>query len=238
MTEFLTQEGFQVSVFPDGDRLLSAVLESPPDLVILDILMPGTDGLSICSLLRKKLPQLPIILISVKDSPLDRVAGLTLGSDDYLSKPFLPLELVARVRALLRRAAISGTPEPDVLDYGRLLIDVSSHKVVLDDRLVELTASEFKLLVTLARYPGRVYTRMELVERVLGVDFEGYERTIDSHVKNLRSKLKDDPKGPKWLFTVHGVGYRFEVPEDAIAKTDADDGDGGTSGGGGDGASE
>jgi DNA-binding response OmpR family regulator len=234
---YLTKECFECTIVNDGEEALRAVSSFSPDLILLDLMLPGMDGYEVCREVRHK-SNVPIIMLSAKGEVFDKVLGLELGADDYLVKPFSPRELVARVRALLRRAAISGTPEPDVLDYGRLLIDVSSHKVVLDDRLVELTASEFKLLVTLARYPGRVYTRMELVERVLGVDFEGYERTIDSHVKNLRSKLKDDPKGPKWLFTVHGVGYRFEVPEDAIAKTEADDGDGGTSGGGGDGASE
>lgn len=120
---------------------------------------------------------------------------------------------MARVRALLRRARVEAEPQIEVLDFGDLVIDISGHKVMVEGKEVDLTASEFKLLTTLARYPGRVYTRMELVEKVLGYDFEGYERTIDSHVKNLRAKLGDDPRNPKWLYTVHGVGYRFEAPE-------------------------
>ena len=125
------------------------------------------------------------------------------------------------MRALLRRAHTEAEPTLEVLDFGDLVIDISGHKVLVEGKEVDLTASEFKLLTTLARYPGRVYTRMELVEKVLGYDFEGYERTIDSHVKNLRAKLGDDPRNPRWLYTVHGVGYRFEAPEkaaDASAK--------------------
>ena len=117
------------------------------------------------------------------------------------------------MRALLRRAHTESEPQLEVLDFGDLVIDISGHKVTIDEKEVDLTASEFKLLTTLARFPGRVYTRMELVEKVLGYDFEGYERTIDSHVKNLRAKLGDDPRKPKWLYTVHGVGYRFEAPD-------------------------
>lgn len=149
----------------------------------------------------------------------DRIIGLELGADDYLIKPFSPRELVARVRALFRRAHQADEPAVEVLDFGDLVIDISGHKILVEDKEVDLTASEFKLLTTLARHPGRVYNRMELVEKVLGYDFEGYERTIDSHVKNLRAKLGDDPKKPKWLYTVHGVGYRFEAP----AKTDKSD---------------
>ncbi|MBS6940093.1 MAG: response regulator transcription factor, partial [Slackia piriformis] len=125
---------------------------------------------------------------------------------------FSPRELVARVRALLRRVHADSEPQREVLEFGELTIDVSGHKVLVNDEEVDLTASEFKLLTTLSRYPGRVYSRMELVEKVLGYDFEGYERTIDSHVKNLRAKIGDNPRSPKWLHTVHGVGYRFEDP--------------------------
>jgi DNA-binding response OmpR family regulator len=157
----------------------------------------------------------PIIMLTAKGEEEDRIAGLELGADDYLVKPFSPRELVARVRALLRRAHVDSEPQRDRLVFGDLEVDVSGHKAFLRGEELELTASEFKLLTTLARYPGRVYSRMELVEKVLGYDFEGYERTIDSHVKNLRAKLEDDPREPTFIYTVHGVGYRFEAPKSA-----------------------
>ena len=175
-------------------------------------MLPKVDGLSVCQRIRET-SSVPIIMLTAKGEVDDRIIGLQLGADDYLVKPFSPRELVARVGALLRRARQDSEPQLEVLDFGELVIDVSGHKVSVNKHEVELTASEFKLLTTLARYPGRVYTRMELVEKVLGYDFEGYERTIDSHVKNLRAKLGDDPRNPKWLYTVHGVGYRFEAPK-------------------------
>ena len=158
-------------------------------------------------------------MLTAKGEVEDRIIGLELGADDYLVKPFSPRELVARVRALFRRAHKESEPQPEVLEYGALTIDISGHKILIRGQEVDLTASEFKLLTTLARYPGRVYSRMELVEKVLGYDFEGYERTIDSHVKNLRAKLGDDPRNPHWLFTVHGVGYRFEAAPNAYSDT-------------------
>ena len=154
----------------------------------------------------------PIIMLTAKGEVEDRIIGLELGADDYLVKPFSPRELVARARALLRRVHADSEPQREVLEFGELTIDVSGHKVMVSGKEIDLTASEFKLLTTLSRYPGRVYSRMELVEKVLGYDFEGYERTIDSHVKNLRAKIGDNPRNPKWLHTVHGVGYRFEDP--------------------------
>ena len=154
----------------------------------------------------------PIIMLTAKGEVEDRIIGLELGADDYLIKPFSPRELVARVRALLRRVHSESEPQREVLEFGELTIDISGHKILVSGEEVDLTASEFKLLTTLCRYPGRVYSRMELVEKVLGYDFEGYERTIDSHVKNLRAKIGDNPRNPKWLHTVHGVGYRFEDP--------------------------
>ena len=151
-------------------------------------------------------------MLTAKGEVEDRIIGLELGADDYLVKPFSPRELVARSRALLRRVHADSEPQREVLEFGELTIDVSGHKVLVSGEEIDLTASEFKLLTTLSRYPGRVYSRMELVEKVLGYDFEGYERTIDSHVKNLRAKIGDNPRNPKWLHTVHGVGYRFEDP--------------------------
>ena len=183
------------------------------DLVILDLMLPRLPGEKVCRIIRDT-SDVPIIMLTAKGEVEDRIVGLELGADDYLIKPFSPRELVARVRALLRRAHIDSEPQREVLDFGGLTIDLNGHKVLVNDEEVDLTASEFKLLTTLSRYPGRVYSRMELVEKVLGYDFEGYERTIDSHVKNLRAKIGDDPRNPRWIYTVHGVGYRFEVPRD------------------------
>ena len=172
---------------------------------------PACRASSVCRAIRDN-SDVPIIMLTAKGEVEDRIIGLELGADDYLVKPFSPRELVARVRALLRRVHADSEPQREVLEFSELTIDVSAHKVLVKGEEVDLTASEFKLLTTLSRYPGRVYSRMELVEKVLGYDFEGYERTIDSHVKNLRAKIGDNPRNPKWLHTVHGVGYRFEDP--------------------------
>ena len=215
---YLTKEGYQVTVANDGEEGLEKFNAVKPDMVLLDVMMPRMDGLEVCRRIRKA-GNTPVMMLTAKGEIEDRIIGLELGADDYLIKPFSPRELVARVRALFRRAHQADEPAVEVLDFGDLVIDISGHKILVEDKEVDLTASEFKLLTTLARHPGRVYNRMELVEKVLGYDFEGYERTIDSHVKNLRAKLGDDPKKPKWLYTVHGVGYRFEAP----AKTDKSD---------------
>lgn len=208
----LEQDGYLTDSAMDGEEALAKFFAGEYDLILLDVMLPGLDGIEVCQRIRER-SNVPIIMLTAKGEVDDRIIGLQLGADDYLVKPFSPRELVARVGALLRRARQDSEPQLEVLDFGELVIDVSGHKVSVNKHEVELTASEFKLLTTLARYPGRVYTRMELVEKVLGYDFEGYERTIDSHVKNLRAKLGDDPRNPKWLYTVHGVGYRFEAPK-------------------------
>ena len=215
---YLVKEGFDVRIAGDGGKAIEEFQKQEPDLILLDIMLPVMDGWAVCAKIRET-SKVPIIMLTAKGEIEDRIIGLELGADDYLIKPFSPRELVARVRALFRRAHQADEPAVEVLDFGDLVIDISGHKILVEGKEVDLTASEFKLLTTLARHPGRVYNRMELVEKVLGYDFEGYERTIDSHVKNLRAKLGDDPKKPKWLYTVHGVGYRFEAP----AKTDKSD---------------
>ncbi len=209
VTAYLEREGYWVTAVADGEAALTAFEKSHYDLVILDLMLPKVSGEAVCRDIRDT-SDVPIIMLTAKGEEEDRIAGLGLGADDYLVKPFSPRELVARVRALLRRARAGEEPQRDRLVFGELDIDTAGHKVFVAGEEIDLTASEFKLLVTLARYPGRVYTRMELVEKVLGYDFEGYERTIDSHVKNLRSKLDDDPRDPTFIRTVHGVGYRFE----------------------------
>lgn len=210
---YLERAGYWVTPAADGQEAVDAFSLHQFDLVILDLMLPRLPGEKVCRIIRDT-SDVPIIMLTAKGEVEDRIVGLELGADDYLIKPFSPRELVARVRALLRRAHISCEPQREVLDFGGLTIDLNGHKVLVNDEEVDLTASEFKLLTTLSRYPGRVYSRMELVEKVLGYDFEGYERTIDSHVKNLRAKIGDDPRNPRWIYTVHGVGYRFEVPRD------------------------
>lgn len=210
---YLERAGYWVTPAADGQEAVDAFSQHQFDLVILDLMLPKLPGEKVCRIIRDS-SDIPIIMLTAKGEVEDRIVGLELGADDYLVKPFSPRELVARVRALLRRAHIDSEPQREVLDFGGLTIDLNGHKVLVNDEEVDLTASEFKLLTTLSRYPGRVYSRMELVEKVLGYDFEGYERTIDSHVKNLRAKIGDDPRSPRWIYTVHGVGYRFEVPRD------------------------
>jgi two-component system response regulator RegX3 len=206
---YLEREGFWVTAVADGQEALDAAARKPFDLVVLDLNLPKVPGEEVCRRIRDT-SDVPIIMLTAKGAEEERVRGFEMGADDYLVKPFSPRELVARVRALLRRAHAESDPQRDRIEHDGLVIDLPSHRVHLDGGEIELTASEYKLLVTLARYPGRVYPRMELVEKVLGYDFEGYERAIDSHVKNLRSKLDDDPREARFIHTVTGVGYRFE----------------------------
>jgi DNA-binding response OmpR family regulator len=211
---YLEREGLWVTPVGDGQAALDASEKHAFDLVILDLMLPKVSGEEVARKLRDT-SDVPIIMLTAKGAEEERVAGLEMGADDYLVKPFSPRELVARVRALLRRAHADVQPQRDRMTFGDLDIDLAGHRTYLGGEELDLTASEFKLLTTLARYPGRVYSRMELVEKVLGYDFEGYERAIDSHVKNLRAKLHDDPRDPRFIRTVFGSGYRFESPEDA-----------------------
>ncbi|MDR0347341.1 MAG: response regulator transcription factor [Coriobacteriales bacterium] len=208
LAALLERENFLVTAAADGKTALDEFAQGAYDLVLLGLMLPKLSGEKVCKTIRNS-SDVPLIMLSVKGEVEDRIAGLELGADDYLVKPFSPRELVARVRALLRRAHITEEPQRESLKFDGLTISIPLRRVKVGRREPELTVSEFNLLVTLARFPGRVYTRGELVEKVLGYDFEGYERTIDSHVKNLRAKLGDNSRKPRWLFTVHGVGYRF-----------------------------
>ncbi len=209
VTAYLEREGYWVTPVADGAEALEQAAKKAFDLVVLDLNLPKVSGEEVCRRIRDT-SDVPIIMLTAKGAEEERVRGFEIGADDYLVKPFSPRELIARVRALVRRAHAESDPQRDRMDFGDLVIDLRGHRVHLGGVEVELTASEYKLLVTLARYPGRVYPRMELVEKVLGYDFEGYERAIDSHVKNLRAKLDDDPREPRFIQTVTGVGYRFE----------------------------
>lgn len=209
---YLLRENYWVCAVGDGQTALDEFFHDSFDLVILDLMLPLISGEKVCHFIRSK-SDVPIIMVSAKGEIEDRVIGLELGADDYLIKPFSPRELVARVRALLRRTSAE-LEARKILEFGDLVIDITGRKVKVAGEEVDLTASEFNLLQALTRCPGRVYSRMELVEKVLGYDFAGYERTIDSHIKNLRAKIGDKHRNPTYLHTVHGIGYRFEyTPE-------------------------
>jgi DNA-binding response OmpR family regulator len=207
LRDYLERAGFGVSVAHDGREALMRVRTERPDLVILDLGLPEIDGLDVARRLRRD-GDTPIIMVTARDDEVDRVAGLELGADDYVTKPFSPREVVARVRAVLRRR--DGSARTDApLRAGPLALDPGRMETRVDGRLVDLTATEFALLAALARQPGRVYTRSQLLDAIHGSAFESYERAIDAHVKNLRRKLEADPRRPRLLLTVHGVGYRL-----------------------------
>jgi two-component system, OmpR family, response regulator RegX3 len=207
---YLEREGHMVVWAATGEAAMEDFERRRSDLVVLDLNLPGLSGEEVCRRIRG-VSDVPIIMLTARDAEEDLVKGLELGADDYLTKPFSPRELTARVRALLRRARSDETPQADVLERagGRLVVDTARRRVTLDGAPVELTESEFRLLQTLARFPGRVYTRYELVEKVQGYEYEGYERTIDAHVKNLRHKLGEDARRPCLVQTVYGRGYCF-----------------------------
>ena len=207
---YLEKDGYLVYVAGNGRDGLALAERTKPALVVLDLMLPDVPGEEICREIRSR-SDIPILMLSAKASEDERIGGLALGADDYLTKPFSPRELVARVRAVLRRSQDVETPLVETLsfDEGSLTIDTVQHDVRRDSELVDLTPNEYRLLVTLARYPGRVYSRFELINHVQGYDFEGYERTIDAHVKNLRKKIEPDPKHPRYVETVFGVGYRL-----------------------------
>jgi DNA-binding response OmpR family regulator len=205
--DYLRAAGFSVTTAADGDSALASIRARPPDLVVLDLGLPGLDGLDVARRLRLTSP-VPIIMLTARGEETDRVLGLELGADDYLVKPFSPRELLARVRAVLRRTAGPHT-ERERFVVADVAVDTGRREVTVDDRSVDLTATEFDLLVQLARQPGRVFTRTQLLDGIHGVVVESYERTIDAHIKNIRRKLEPDPHRPRYLLTVHSVGYRF-----------------------------
>ena len=207
---YLERDGYLVYVAGNGAEGLALAERMRPGLIVLDLMLPDISGEEICREIRRR-SDVPILMLTAKSAEEERVAGLTLGADDYLSKPFSPRELVARVRAILRRSSGAETPlvERMSFDDDRLVVDTVEHEVLVGGEAVDLTPNEYKLLVALARYPGRVYSRFELINHVQGYDFEGYERTIDVHVKNLRRKIEPDPRHPRYVETVFGAGYRL-----------------------------
>jgi DNA-binding response OmpR family regulator len=204
---YLEQEGYGVLVARDGLEALDTARQEQPDLIVLDLLLPQVDGLDVCRLLRAE-SQVPIIMLTARSMEDDKILGLDLGADDYVTKPFSPRELMARVRARLRHVDETDR-RPDELRFGRLVIDRRAHEVRLDGRVVDVTPTEFKLLYTLASEPDRAFSRAELLDLVFGFDFEGFDRTVDVHVMNLRKKIEPEPKHPIYIRTVYGVGYKF-----------------------------
>ncbi|MEO6061874.1 MAG: response regulator transcription factor [Thermoflexales bacterium] len=206
-SDYLARAGFAVVTAGDGEAALKALAERAPDLVILDLGLPGMDGLDVTRETRKR-SQVPIIMLTARSDESDRLVGLELGADDYIVKPFSPKELVARVRAVLRRSEVAAGRD-DVIRAGELSLDLPRMRASVTGRAVDLTATEFQLLATLARQPGRVFTRAQLLDAAQGIAFESYERAIDAHIKNIRRKLELDPRAPRLILTVYGVGYRF-----------------------------
>ncbi len=209
---YLEQAGFAVVEAGDGQTALIQARREKPDLVVLDLGLPGIDGLEVARTLRRGADgerDTPIIMLTARIEDTDKIVGLELGADDYMTKPFNPRELVARIRAVLRRTSGAGTPTAEMLRAGALALDIGGHQATLDGRPLDLTPTEFDLLAVLLRNPGRAFTRLDLLDRVQGDAYEGYERTIDAHIKNLRAKLGDDPRHPHYIQTVFGVGYKL-----------------------------
>ena len=204
---YLTQEGYRVVTAADGREALFVARDESPDLVVLDIMMPGMDGYEFMRMHRRE-RETPIIILTAKIEETDALLGLELGADDYITKPFSMRILAARIRAVLRRVG-KDTPEVDVLRVADITLDRNGRSVKVADNPVDLTPSEFDILATLMASPGRAYSRLDLLDRVQGTAFEGYERTIDVHVRNLRSKIEPDPRNPRYVETIYGVGYRF-----------------------------
>jgi len=209
LKDYLEKAGFRTSVLAEGDQVIPKVKKSPPDLVLLDIMLPGMDGMAVCRELRK-FTNLPVIMVTAKAEEIDRLLGLEMGADDYICKPFSPREVVARVKAVLRRAC----PEPTVqqLAAGPISLNAETREAIVGGNLLVLTPSEFKLLQVFMTSINRVFSRDELIQRVQGYEFEGYDRTIDSHIKNLRKKITQYLPGHDVISTVYGVGYKFSMP--------------------------
>jgi len=209
---YLNRDGYRVLTAYDGIEALRLAREGHPDLIVLDLMLPGVDGLEVCRTLRDE-SDVPIIMLTARTTDEDKLTGLGLGADDYVTKPYSPRELAARVRAVLRR--LPGERGPDEAKHDQITVNFLRHEVYLAGQLLNLTSIEFKLLGVLIREPGRVFSRAQLIEKALGYDFEGFDRTIDVHILNLRRKLEPDPGHPRYIKTVYGSGYKLtEVNND------------------------
>jgi two-component system alkaline phosphatase synthesis response regulator PhoP len=208
---YLQREGFETLIAYDGVEALNLARTGSPDLIVLDLMLPDLDGFEVCRTLRHE-SDVPIIMLTARTTDQDKLTGLDLGADDYVTKPFSPRELAARVRAVLRR--LPGERGPEEITSGELSMNFVKHEAWFAGKPLELTSVEFKLLGVLAKEPGRVFSRANLIEEALGYDFEGFDRTIDVHVLNLRRKLESDPGHPRYIKTIYGVGYKFAGTEE------------------------
>lgn len=207
LQSYFENESFITYLAHDGFQALALVRDKKPDILVLDLMLPGMNGWDVCRQMRKE-NDIPILMLTARDEETDRLIGLEMGADDYVTKPFSPREVVARAKVILRRLQRT-VAKPEAIKAGDLLIDTEGHMVFLQGIALELTPTEFKILEILATNQGRVYSRLQIVEQVQGYAFEGYERTIDGHIKNLRRKIEENPREPRYIQTVYGVGYKF-----------------------------
>ena len=211
LCDYMEAAGFRTSSQDRGDRVVAGIKKDMPDLILLDVMLPGMDGMEVCREIRK-FSNVPIIMITARVEEIDRLLGLELGADDYICKPFSPREVVARVKAIFRR--VHAESQADNLAVGPISLDAETHQVTVEKHNLNLTPNEFGLLKVMMAHPNRVFSRSELINRVQGYDFEGYDRTIDTHVKNLRKKIAQRLPGREIISTVYGVGYKFNPPSE------------------------
>lgn len=213
ISEYFSRAGYNVKTVEDGLMGVKSALDDAPDAVVLDLMLPKMDGLAVCRELREKAGQLPILMLTAKDDVVDKVLGLEMGADDYITKPFSLRELEARIKSVLRRskipASVDGAKDEAPIIRGRLRIDPARREVTIGERQVELTPKEFDLLRLFAANPGRVFPRKYLLEKIWDYSYEGYDRTIDSHINRLRAKIEENPENPQMVLTVWGIGYKF-----------------------------
>jgi two-component system response regulator BaeR len=211
LCDYLEEAGFRTSTQDNGNRVITQVKKDAPDLILLDVMLPGKDGMELCREIRQ-VSNIPIIMITARVEEIDRLLGLELGADDYICKPFSPREVVARVKTVFRR--VHAEPQTNNLVVGSISLDDESHQVMIGNQMLNLTPNEFGLLKIMMSRPNRVFTRSELINRVQGYGFEGYDRTIDTHIKNLRKKIDRQLPGQEIISTVYGIGYKFSVSSD------------------------
>ncbi|HST52717.1 MAG TPA: response regulator transcription factor [Pyrinomonadaceae bacterium] len=212
ISEYFSRAGYSVQTAVDGLSGVQSALNDRPDAIVLDLMLPKMDGLAVCRELREKAPYIPILMLTAKDDVVDKVLGLEMGADDYITKPFSLRELEARIKSVMRRARVAARTEAGEdapITRGRLRIDPAKREVTVGDRQVELTPKEFELLRLFASNPGRVFPRKYLLEKIWDYSYEGYDRTIDSHINRLRAKIEDNPENPQLVLTVWGIGYKF-----------------------------